>query len=148
MKPYWGKKSLINRATLHGDLIKVLDAVLEESTMEEDFAIICGVRGASAQALALASGNSYVPYPESHHNGTYDENGKWVDTISDAVDVVPSPIEWPSAADLPHEYARKMKRFYDLAERILTKAFELEIELEWGGMFKKFFDGPHFQRRR
>ena len=149
MKPSFGPKSRKHRATLHGDLILVLDAVMEESTEEEDFAIICGLRNKQDQELAYEAGASKVHYPESWHNGTFEEGGKWNPDISDAGDIVPYPIEWPDKkTDPPHEYARKMKRFYNLAERVLAKAVELGVELEWGGMFKWTFDGSHFQRKR
>ena len=149
MKPSFGKQSLKHRATLHGDLIRIVDTVMEESTIKEDFAIICGLRNERNQELAYEKGMSWVHYPGSCHNGSYNENGEWNSDISDAMDLVPYPVEWPNKdRDPPHEYARKMKRFYSLAERVLSKAHELGIELEWGGMFKKCFDAPHFQRKR
>lgn len=147
--PIFGPQSQKHRATLHGDLILVLDAVMFEATNEEDFAIIDGLRNEAMQMLAYNNGKSKSKYPQSHHNGSLDAEYNLDKDISDAADVVPYPFEWPDRRnDAPHEYVRKMKRFYDLAYRILKKADELGIALEWGGMFKSFFDGPHFQRRR
>lgn len=147
--PIFGPQSRKHRATLHGDLIKVLDAVMAEATDEEDFAIIDGLRSEEKQAQAFAAGKSERPYPRSYHNGSTNEDDSWNPNISDAVDIAPYPFEWPNKRiDSPYEYVRKKMRFYDLAYRILKKADELGIALEWGGMFKSFFDGPHFQRKR
>ncbi|MCK5604456.1 hypothetical protein KAR91_21375 [Candidatus Pacearchaeota archaeon] len=116
---------------------------------EDDFAIIDGLRNERNQELAYQKGMSRVHYPGSCHNGSIDEDNKWNPDVSDAGDIVPYPIEWPNRdTDPPHEYARKMGRFYNLAERVLAKADELGIELEWGGMFRNFFDAAHFQRKR
>lgn len=147
--PYYSKQSMRHRAMLHGELIEVLDAVLEEATDEQDFAIIDGLRNEREQTLAFQNGTSQAEYAKSYHNGSFDEDGIWHDDISDAADVMPYPIEWPDKEkDLPYEYVHKMLRIYDLAYRILKKADELGIALEWGGMFKSFFDGPHYQRKR
>ena len=154
--PQFSEKSLHHRATLHKELIRVLNAVMEESTEEQDFAIICGLRNEADQNLAYANGNSKKQYPKSHHNGTFvyvralneKYNQEWDYGISDAVDVVPYPVEWPDKKnDTPYEYIRKMTRFYELASRIMYKAQEMRIKLQWGGMFASF-DGPHFQRKR
>lgn len=147
--PHYGEQSKRHRATLHGDLITVLDAVMTDATATQDFAIIDGLRGEAKQMLAFNSGRSKSKYLQSYHNGSQDEEGNLDKTKSDAADVVPHPVEWPDKEnDLPHEYVRKMRRFYDLAYRILKKAHELGLALEWGGMFKGFFDGVHFQRKR
>ena len=148
-KPFFGPKSAERLATAHPDLQTVFNAVMKESTKEEDFTIICGLRNETAQERALWNHQSYVSYPKSFHNGSKDPNGKWDPKISDAIDAAPYPIEWPDKKkDTPYEYVRKMMRFYNLAMRVLRKAEELNIEIEWGGMFEGFFDGPHFQRVR
>ncbi len=141
----FGAQSLIHRATLHGDLILVADAAIQE----QDFAIICGLRNERDQWLAFNSDRSKAKPPQSYHNGSLDEHCNLDKTKSDAMDIIPHPVEWPDKDnDSPYEYVRKMARFYNLAELILKKADELGIVLEWGGMFKGFFDGVHFQRSR
>ena len=136
-------------ATAHADLQTVFNAVMNESTEEEDFAITCSLRDEAAQAKAYAIGASHVEYPKSFHNGSIAPDETWDEEVSDAIDAVPYPIEWPDEFnDSPYEYVRKMARFYNLAVRILRKAEELGIEIKWGGTFKRFFDGPHYQRKR
>jgi hypothetical protein len=50
-----------------------------------------------------------------------------------AVDLVPYPVSWD------------WKYFYPIAEAMKDAARELNVELEWGGDWKSFPDGPHFQ---
>ena len=149
-KPEFGKRSLAHIATLHPDLKIVLIELMNETTRSsDDFAVICGLRNKEDQEHAYATKKSNAPFPKSYHNGSYDEDGAWMSDVSDAFDAIPYPIEWPDKkTDSPHEYIRKMARIWKLAERIMTKAHELGIELEWGGMFKSWFDGPHYQRVR
>jgi peptidoglycan L-alanyl-D-glutamate endopeptidase CwlK len=50
-----------------------------------------------------------------------------------AVDLVPYPLTWD------WDY------FYPIADAMKAAARELGIPLEWGGDWKSFKDGPHFQ---
>jgi len=50
-----------------------------------------------------------------------------------AVDLVPYPIAW----DWP--------LFYPIADAMKSAAKGLGVPLEWGGDWKSFKDGPHFQ---
>jgi len=53
-----------------------------------------------------------------------------------AVDLVPYPVSW----DWEH--------FYPIADAMKAAAEELGVDLEWGGDWKTFKDGPHFQLSR
>jgi hypothetical protein len=53
-----------------------------------------------------------------------------------AVDIAPWPLSWD------WEY------FYPIEEAMKLAADELEIDLEWGGDWKSFKDGPHWQLSR
>lgn len=141
----FGVNSKQHLAQLHPDLSFVLNEVMKDDG--EDFAIIDSLRNEEQQTIYFNGGASKAKWPTSYHNGSID-NRIWNPNIADAADVVPYPIEWPNKTDPPHEYARKMERFYNLAKRVLAKAETLGIELEWGGMFKSWFDGAHFQRKR
>lgn len=142
----FGITSKKHLAQLHPDLAFVINEVMEDGG--DDFAIIDSLRNEERQTQYFNGGASKAKWPTSFHNGSVDGERRWNPNMSDAADVVPYPVEWPKKIDPPHEYARKMGRFYNLAERILAKADELGVELEWGGMFKNWFDGAHYQRRR
>jgi len=101
-----------------------------------DVTILCGHRGKAAQEKAFADGTSKAKWDKSKHNGI----------PSDAVDAMPCPIEWPQDTDTRREYVRKMGRIYFMAGVVLAVAFALKVPMRWGGHFKSFFDGPHFER--
>ena len=50
-----------------------------------------------------------------------------------AVDLVPFPVSWD------------WTYFYPIADAMKDAAQELGVDLEWGGDWKSFKDGPHFQ---
>lgn len=51
-----------------------------------------------------------------------------------AVDCAISPIQWDNK-----------NQFYELAGCIKTIAKQMNIDIKWGGDFKSFFDGPHYE---
>lgn len=60
-----------------------------------------------------------------------------VDGLSDAVDLAPlvdGEIPW-----------NNWKAFADLSAVVKASAGELGMPVEWGGDWKSFKDGPHFQ---
>ena len=65
-----------------------------------------------------------VKFPNSKHNVM----------PSNAVDVMPYPIDW-----------NDMNRLQDFAATVKARAKSLGIEVQWGGDWKSFFDGPHWQ---
>lgn len=90
-----------------------------------DFSIICGRRNKEEQNAAYYTGKSKVMYPESKHNSN----------PSLAFDVIPYPFNgW-----------KDKKQFYSLANIMKEEANKLNINIKWGGDFKSFFDGPHFE---
>jgi len=99
-----------------------------------DFSVICGHRDANAQNLAYTQGHSKLKWPNSKHNKT----------PSEAVDIVPYPIDWNDTS-----------RFETLGQ-IVMQTWETEIddedkgdwELRWGKNFKGLVDWPHFELRR
>lgn len=108
-------------STCHPDLQRLVRAAVEEI----DLAVICGHRDQLDQDTAFKNGNSRLKWPLSKHNTS----------PSDAVDVVPYPVDW-----------NNIQRFKDLAKVMYRKAEELGIKIEWGGDWVKFKDYPHWQR--
>ena len=129
--------------TLHPDLQRVL----RKAILIIDFSVLCGLRSEEAQQHAVAKKRSKANYPLSKHNRSLKENGEYDYGVSDAVDVSPYPIQWPDITkQTAKEYVRRTGRFYLLAGIILAVAFCEGVKLRWGGQFKNFFDGPHFER--
>lgn len=110
---------------VHPDLVKVIKRAADQSTIQ--FQITCGVRTLSAQRKLVASGASrtmksrHIPAP----------NG-----LAHAVDLVVMISGKPVWAEA---------LYHQLADIVKKAARELGVPIEWGGDWKSFFDGPHFQ---
>lgn len=124
----FSKRSLDRLQGVHPDLVKVVHRALEISTV--DFAVLEGVRTAERQKTLVDSGASqtlnsrHIPGRDGFSKAV--DLGAWVD----------GEIRW----DWPlyHKIAKAMK----------TAAQELGVPIEWGGDWRTFKDGPHFQLPR
>lgn len=118
--PRFSVRSVKNLAGVHPDLVAVMNAAIKDSPL--DFAITEGLRTLERQHRLAAAGASSTL--NSRH------------LTGHAVDVavfVDGQVCW----DLP---------LYDtLAVHIKKCAAELKIPIEWGGDWKRFRDGPHYQ---
>ena len=115
-----GKRSLQNLSGVHPDLVAVVKRAIEIT--EQDFSVIEGIRNINRQRELVKTGKSTTM--NSRH------------LTGHAVDLAPWPISWD------WEY------FYPIADAMKAAAEELDINLEWGGDWKSFPDGPHFQLSR
>lgn len=109
--PAFGPHSLVQRATLHVDLRKVLDRAI----LRMDFQIVEGFRGKTLQNIAWAKGNSKKPWPFSNHN-------KWPAL---SADVAPWPIDWSNNQ-------KSLERFVYLKGILWSCAFDVEIRVRDG----------------
>ncbi len=110
---------------VHPDLVRVVKRAIQIT--EVDFTVLEGVRDIGRQKEMVASGASTTM--NSRHLRA--ENG-----YGHAIDLAPFvngsvSWDWP----LYHKIAKAMKQ----------AAKELRIAVEWGGDWKTFKDGPHWQ---
>lgn len=105
---------------VHPDLVAVVKRAIEIT--EQDFSVIEGIRGLERQRQLVKEGNSLTM--NSRH------------LTGHAVDLAPYPLSWD------WEY------FHPIADAMKAAAEELDVDLEWGGDWKSFPDGPHFQLSR
>lgn len=112
-----GSRSLSNLQGVHPDLVKVVKRAIQIT--DQDFTVIEGVRSVSRQRELVAKGASKTM--NSRH------------LTGHAVDIAPYPISW------------EWEKFYPIADAMKQAAQELGIELEWGGDWTSFKDGPHYQ---
>ena len=114
------ERSLRRLEGVHPDLVKVVRRAIEITDV--DFAVIEGLRTKQRQEELVKAGASKTM--RSRHL-----TGHAVDLAA----VIGNEIRW----DWPlyHKLANAMKK----------AAYELDIPLEWGGDWKMFKDGPHFQ---
>lgn len=118
------KKSLNNLQGVHSDLIRVVKRAIELT--EVDFGVTEGVRTISRQEELFKSGKSKTM--NSRHL-----TGKAVDVVAYTQN---NEISW----DL--ELYKKISTAFKSASQ------ELSIPIIWGGDWKTFIDGPHFELDR
>ena len=116
----FGKRSQDKLLGVHPDLIAVMDRAIELT--EIDFAITEGVRTEERQKALVASGASTTM--KSRH------------LTGHAVDV---------AAFVGKELRWDWPLYGKIAEVVKAAAKEVGVPVEWGGDWKSFPDGPHFQ---
>jgi len=116
----YSKRSLSSLKGIHPDLRRVIDRALQESPL--DFIVIEGLRTMQRQRELYASGVSKTM--NSRH------------LTGHAVDLLPigkdgAAFAWP---------------LYDKLGPAVKAAANAEgVQIEWGGDWTKFRDGPHFQ---
>jgi peptidoglycan L-alanyl-D-glutamate endopeptidase CwlK len=108
---------------VHPDLVKVVEHAIEITTV--DFAVLEGLRTPERQKVLKEAGASQT-LNSRHITGHAVDLGAWVDGEV--------RWDWP----LYHQIAKAMK----------AAAAELDIPIEWGGDWRTFKDGPHFQLPR
>lgn len=113
----WGPRSRQNLSGVHPDLVAVCNRAIEISTV--DMTVIEGIRNINRQRELVKAGKSTTM--NSRH------------ITGHAVDVCPWPVSW------------EWEDFYPIADAMKEAAKELNVDLEWGGDWKNFPDGPHFQ---
>lgn len=118
-----GPRSQMRLKGVHPDLVKVVERAIEVTTV--DFTVLEGLRDPARQKVLVDSGASQT-LNSRHITGHAVDLGAWVDNRVD--------WSWP----LYSQIAKAMK----------TASQELGIPIEWGGDWKSFKDGPHFQLPR
>jgi peptidoglycan LD-endopeptidase CwlK len=116
----WGARSLKSLTGIHPDLRRVMDRALQEAAL--DFTVIEGLRTIARQRQLVASGASQTLH--SRH------------LTGHAVDIAPlvgGVVRW----DWP--------LFHRIAPAVKLAAQIEGVPLEWGGDWRSFPDGPHWQ---
>lgn len=115
-----GRRSLVNLGGVRNELVAVVKRAIQITDV--DFTVLEGLRTVERQKQLVANGAS-TTMNSRHLDGHAVDLGAWVDgTIS---------WHWP--------------HYHKIADAMNKAAAELGIELEWGGDWKSFPDGPHFQ---
>lgn len=112
-------RSLSNLKGVHSDLIKVVHRAIEIT--EVDFIVIEGLRTKEKQKELYKSGASQT-LNSRHLTGHAVDLVAYVDGVS-----------WDWA------------QYHKIAKAMKAAAKENNVDLEWGGDWKSFKDGPHFQ---
>lgn len=115
-----GARSRQRLQGVHPDLVKVVQRAI--SISEVDFTVLEGLRTEARQRQLVAQGASRTM--RSRHL-----TGHAVDLGA----LIGGQVRW----DWP--------LYYKIADAMKRAAKELNIPIEWGGDWRKFKDGPHFQ---
>jgi len=118
-----GKRSIERLQGVHPDLVRVVERAIDLTTV--DFTVLEGLRSPERQQTLVASGASQT-LNSRHITGHAVDLGAWVDNQVD--------WSWP----LYHKIANAMK----------AAANALGVAIVWGGDWKTFKDGPHFELDR
>ncbi len=126
--PRFGKRSKEKLATCDDRLQKVFNEVIKHV----DCSVLEGHRSKERQNKLYEEGKTKVRYPKGRHNAS----------PSNAVDVVPYPIDW-----------NDRERFHLFAGFVLGVANRMGYTLRWGGDWNmnfqvndnNFDDFPHFE---
>jgi|TARA_R100000084_G_scaffold108987_1_gene73393 peptidoglycan L-alanyl-D-glutamate endopeptidase CwlK len=105
---------------VHPDLVAVVERAIEIT--EQDFTVLEGLRSKERQKQLYRSGASKTM--NSRH------------LTGHAVDIAPY-VEGAVSWDWDY--------YYPMADAMKEAAKELDVPIEWGGDWKSFKDGPHFQ---
>ena len=115
-----GARSKQRLKGVHDDLVKVVERAIEITAV--DFTVLEGLRDPERQKTLMKSGASKT-LNSRHITGHAVDLGAYVG----------GSIRW----DWP--------LYYQIADAMKAAAAELEIPLTWGGDWKTFPDGPHFE---
>ncbi|MEY4921835.1 MAG: hypothetical protein RLY17_552 [Pseudomonadota bacterium] len=121
---HFGQISEHNLRGIHPDLVLIVRRALILSTL--DFRVIEGIRTLERQRQLVRNGRSRTL--NSRH------------LTGHAVDLAPminNQIPWED-----------WSAFYRIAKTMKQAAQQMELPLQWGGDWKKFKDGPHFELPR
>lgn len=115
-----GAKSKERLKGVHPDLVRVVERAIQIT--EVDFSVLEGLRTVARQQQLVKSGASKTM--RSRHI-----TGHAVDLAA----VVGGEIRW----DWP--------LYHKIAKAVKQAAAELKVPIEWGGDWRTFTDGPHWQ---
>jgi peptidoglycan L-alanyl-D-glutamate endopeptidase CwlK len=120
----YSKRSLNSLKGVHPDLRRVIDRALQESPL--DFIVIEGLRSKERQAEMVASGASQTM--NSRH------------LTGHAVDLLPIGPDGKAAFAWP--------LYHKLGPAVKAAAEAEGVAIKWGGDWRSFKDGPHFELDR
>ncbi len=118
-----GKRSIERLQGVHPDLVRVVERAIDLTPV--DFTVLEGLRSPERQQTLVASGASQT-LNSRHITGHAVDLGAWVDNQVD--------WSWPL--------------YTKIANAMKAAATELGIPIVWGGDWKTFKDGPHFELDR
>jgi peptidoglycan L-alanyl-D-glutamate endopeptidase CwlK len=133
---FFGNRSLQKFRDLHPSLVAVAFLGLQKS--KHDFAVTEGLRTQARQRELFSAGRSMTLRSKHLLQDDHWAHAFDVMAVGDLngdgdVDAQDGSITWDRGI------------YQDIANAMKEAAAELGISIRWGGDFKTFFDGPHFE---
>lgn len=122
------KRSLDRLAGVHPELVKVIKRAIEITDV--DFVVTEGLRTQERQRQLFSAGAS-TTMNSRHLTGHAVDLAAWVSTAPGKGEV---RWDWPL--------------YYRISAAVKVAANELGVSIIWGGDWKTFKDGPHFELNR
>ena len=118
-----GQRSKLRLTGIHPDLVKVVERAIKITGV--DFTVLEGIRTPERQKALVEAGASQT-LNSRHLTGHAVDLGAWV---GDEV-----RWDWPL--------------YYKIAAAMKDASKQVNVPIEWGGDWRNFKDGPHFQLPR
>lgn len=123
-----GRKSRERLKGVNPDLVAVVERAIGLSS--QDFSVTEGLRSRTRQEQLYRNGKSTTM--NSRH------------LTGHAVDLIPFPFNGDVDEDgIPN--IEDWDQYYPIADAMKQAARELGVDIEWGGDWRTFKDGPHYQ---
>ncbi len=132
----FGTKSRERLIGVHPDLVKVAERAITSTAV--DFCILEGVRTVDRQRLLFQSGASQT-LNSRHIPALPRDDEKNLGPVGHALDI---------GAWVDHMVRWDWPLYHMLANSMKMAAMEVGVTIEWGGDWKSFKDGPHYQLPR
>lgn len=129
----WGKRSLSRLSTCHDDLQRLMTAALEHPDCPSDMTIVFGHRSNAEQNELYAQGRTKPGRVVTNAKAGQSRHNSWP---SEAVDVIPY-VNGSGSWDWDD--------INPMADHIKRVAANLGIKVTWGGDFRSFRDGAHWE---
>jgi peptidoglycan L-alanyl-D-glutamate endopeptidase CwlK len=121
----FGKSSKAQLSTCQHELQEVMSLAITKS--KYDFGISEGIRTEQRQTELVAEGRSRT------HHSRHLANKYGMSEACDVIVYVDGAVTWD------------IKYYRKVAKSVFEAAIELGIQIEWGGLWENFCDGPHYQ---
>lgn len=131
-----GRISLSRLKGVHPDLVRVVSLAIEYTTI--DFTVTEGLRSLERQRELFEAGKSKTM--ASKHLVQTDGFAHAVDVVATGDVNKDGYIDAQDKAMIWHPVL-----YGEIAHAFGIAAVDLDVKIRWGGDFKSFFDGPHFE---
>lgn len=128
----FSKTSKSRLSSCHLDLQRLFNEVIKDT----DCTIVSGMRTPAEQLNLYKQGRTLPGNIVTNLDG-YNKKSRHNYNPSQAVDVVPYPIDW-----------NDLERFKAFGDFVKDKAIELDIYIRWGGDWVRFRDYPHYELKQ